>query len=176
MLLTWLAASVVMWGGHYLNVVIMASKNGIAFSGFHLTNTSWLANVPYWPFYMLFFVTGFLFAVPVFHPEKSKRLHPVISVIYLFTACVSCSVLGLYITFMASSPSSLNHFIRFTDPYHIISITPKTDQEIAGLLMWVPGCILYVVSSMGLLLPWYDSTFSSFKKENEANHHLEKTY
>jgi cytochrome c oxidase assembly factor CtaG len=32
----------------------------------------------------------------------------------------------------------------------------RTDQEIAGLMMWVPGCILYVISSVELLLHWYD--------------------
>ncbi|GAA4279647.1 hypothetical protein GCM10022260_00680 [Gaetbulibacter aestuarii] len=165
-----------MWGGHFLNAAMVASKSGMFESGIHAGQEKWLSAVPFWPMYILFFVTGFLFALPVFHPEKGKRLHPVKSVIYLFTACVSCSILGLYITFMASSPSVTNNFQMFSDPNHLISITPKTDQEIAGLLMWVPGCILYVISSMGLLLPWYDSTLSSYKKQKELNHHLKKSF
>jgi cytochrome c oxidase assembly factor CtaG len=32
----------------------------------------------------------------------------------------------------------------------------RTDQEIAGLMMWVPSCILYVISSVEILFHWYD--------------------
>ena len=162
--LTWIIASVVMWGGHFLNAARGAAESGIAISGISVSKHSWLAALPSFPFYLIFFAAGFVFALPVFNPKKDKRLHPVVSVIYLFTACVSCSVLGLYVTFMASSAAALDSITLFSDPNHFITITPKTDQEIAGLLMWVPGCILYVVSSMQLLLPWYDSKFPENKK------------
>ena len=44
-------------------------------------------------------------------------------------------------------------FATFRNP---MPMSVRTDQEIAGLMMWVPGCILYVISSVELLLHWYD--------------------
>jgi len=95
-------------------------------------------------------------ALPVFHPNKNKRLHPVKSVMYLFTACISCSILGLYVTFMASSTSMAEAIPVFASFRNPLPMSVRTDQEIAGLMMWVPSCILYVISSVEILFHWYD--------------------
>lgn len=44
----------------------------------------------------------------------------------------------------------------------------RTDQEIAGMLMWVPGCIFYVLLSMGILLRWYNDPVPPTEKSTES--------
>ena len=36
-----------------------------------------------------------------------------------------------------------------------LCITPGVDQQIAGLTMWVPGCLIYLTASMITLAQWY---------------------
>ncbi len=154
--ITWLIGAVTMWTGHFLSAAMMSSKNGLAICGISVPKNSWVAQIPEAPIYILLFLAGFLLALPVFHPNKAKRLQALKSVIYLFTACVSCSALGLYVTFMASSASMAEAIPFFATLRNPIPMSIKTDQELAGLMMWVPGCILYVISSIEILLHWYD--------------------
>jgi cytochrome c oxidase assembly factor CtaG len=39
-------------------------------------------------------------------------------------------------------------------------ISAAMDQQIGGLLMWVPGCLIYLTAIMGMFARWYaeDST------------------
>ena len=162
---TWILGSLTMWCGHFLSAAITSSKYGVVICGISAPANSWFTHIPQVAIYGLLFVAGFLFALPVFHPNRTKRLHPVKSVIYLFTACVSCATLGLYVTFMASSAAMaevIPAFYIFRNPF---PMSVKTDQELAGLMMWVPGCILYVIASVELLLPWYDENPVSNEKQ-----------
>ena len=157
-IVTWIIGGFSMWSGHFLSAAMMSSKYGLVICGINMTKNSFLLQIPEASIYILLFIAGFLLALPVFHPNKCKRLHPVKSVIYLFTACVSCSLLGLYVTFMANSASmaeAIPVFATFRNP---LPMSVRTDQELAGLLMWVPGCILYVLSSVEILLHWYDAS------------------
>ena len=154
---TWIIGALAMWIGHFLSATIMSSKYGLVICGINTPKNSWVTHIPEASIYSLLFIAGFLLALPVFHPNKMKRLHPVKSVIYLFTACVSCSSLGLYVTFMASSSSMLEAVPVFATFRNPIPMSVRADEELAGLLMWVPGCILYVVSSIEILLQWYDA-------------------
>ena len=155
-IITWIVGALTMWIGHFLSAAIMSSKYGLVICGISATKNSWVALIPEASIYSVLFIAGFLLALPVFHPNKTKRMHPVKSVVYLFTACVSCSALGLYVTFMASSASLAEAIPVFATYRNTIPMSVKTDQELAGLMMWVPGCILYVVSSVEILLYWYD--------------------
>lgn len=155
-IITWIIGALAMWMGHFLSAAMMSSKYGLVICGISATKNSWVSQIPEASIYSLLFVAGFLLALPVFHPNKTKRLHPLKSVVYLFTACVSCSALGLYVTFMASSASMSEAIPIFATYRNPIPMSVRTDQEIAGLMMWVPGCILYVVSSVVIMLHWYD--------------------
>ncbi|GGG49295.1 cytochrome c oxidase assembly protein [Bizionia arctica] len=164
-IITWVIGAIAMWTGHFLSAAMMSSKYGIAICGITASKNSWLAHFPETPVFVLLFVAGFLLALPVFHPNKSKRLHPLKSVVYLFTACVSCSALGLYVTFMANSASMLEAIPVFATFRNPVPMSVRTDQELAGLMMWVPGCILYVLSSVEIMLHWYDANPDIDKKQ-----------
>jgi cytochrome c oxidase assembly factor CtaG len=109
-----------------------------------------------------FVLIGVIFWWPVFAPVKSARLSPLASTLYLASACLGCSVLGMLITFAgaglypayANPPDSAGilSYIRSG-----LCITPGADQQIGGLTMWVPGCLIYLAASMVTVARWYAS-------------------
>jgi putative membrane protein len=106
-------------------------------------------------------VAGMLFSWSIISPVKKYRLPALNGVAYLFTACIGCSLLGLLITF---APAGMyRHFLSATDAYHLNDvilnkwqINQTMDQQIAGLIMWVPCCLLYVVYALYLLISWFN--------------------
>jgi cytochrome c oxidase assembly factor CtaG len=104
-------------------------------------------------------MAGILFAAPVLHPNKEYRMDALSGVVYLFTACIGCSLLGLLITFAPAG--TYHHFLSHHDPIGLnkiilrAGITQATDQQAAGLIMWVPCCLLYVSVAMYLLVQWF---------------------
>jgi len=82
-------------------------------------------------------LTGMVFWWPIFHPLKSRRLAPFPSIAYLFTACSACSLLGAWLTF---GP---------------VRVDSKDDQQLAGLIMWVPCCFIYLSAILATAARWF---------------------
>lgn len=106
-------------------------------------------------------IAGMLFCWPVINPYPQYRMEPLKSVLYLSTACVFCSLLGLMITF--SSIGTFTPYLHLSDNYGFLSmirnewkISVAADQQMAGLIMWVPCCFIYLTASMILLIKWFD--------------------
>ncbi len=104
-------------------------------------------------------VLGYIFIWPVYSPVRFMRLGPLESALYLFSACVGCTVLGIFITF---APAGMyTAFFTGADPVvrgMIVQdwgITSSIDQQVAGLIMWVPACIIYVTNILITLGRWY---------------------
>lgn len=105
-------------------------------------------------------VVGLIFWWPIFGPFAEYRLPPLKGVLYLFTACFCCSILGLVITFapagMYSYYGSIPDRIGFSSVVrNSWGITRGMDKQIAGLIMWVPGCFLYLGGALYLLREWF---------------------
>jgi cytochrome c oxidase assembly factor CtaG len=105
-------------------------------------------------------VMGIVFWWPVNAPLMEMRLPPLVSIAYLFSACVACTILGIIITF--SSVGLYPAYLNPNDTLGVLSlirngwgISPRIDQQIGGLLMWVPCCILYICVIMITLARWY---------------------
>jgi putative membrane protein len=106
---------------------------------------------------------GLMFWSPVAGPDKNRRLSPLVGVVYLFSACVGCTVLGILITF-APVGVVCPVYLHPPDPIGILQlvrgnwgITPAVDQKIGGLLMWVPACGIYLCGVIALLAKWYQT-------------------
>jgi cytochrome c oxidase assembly factor CtaG len=106
-------------------------------------------------------LSGIIFTAPVIHPCQKFRIGALIGVVYLFTACVGCSILGLLVTF--APVGTYQHFLSPTDEYGLNNIirqqwqiTQLKDQQAAGLIMWVPCCLIYVSGAMYLLMHWFE--------------------
>ena len=106
----------------------------------------------------LMLAAGVLFSWPLFGPVPGTHLHPLAGVLYLFTACVACSLLGMLITF-APFGTYLHYYeaanpVGF-DPHHAgpipFGLSLLDDQQAAGLIMWVPCCLIYLSGCLFLI-------------------------
>jgi putative membrane protein len=111
-------------------------------------------------------VLGLMFWRPIVG-APGARLPALLGVVYLFSACVGCTILGVLITF-APVGVVCPVYLHPVDRLGILpllrenwGITPKVDQQAGGLLMWVPACGIYVAGIMGLLGRWYRSSESN---------------
>ncbi len=104
---------------------------------------------------------GTAFWRQVIAPRDSDRLPPPTAVGYLFTACVACSVLGIIITlspvavcsvYTMPSMDRLGMLQTIRDDW---GLTPERDQQIGGLLMWVPMCLVYLSAIFAQMTRWY---------------------
>ena len=95
-------------------------------------------------------VMGSLFWWQVIAPRPEDRLSPLVAIGYLFTACAACSVLGIIITFAPVSvcPAFQNAGGKF-------GLTSERDQQIGGLLMWVPMCLIYASAILMQFARWH---------------------
>jgi putative membrane protein len=105
-------------------------------------------------------VLGWFFIWPVFSPISFRRLEPLQSSVYLFLACVGCTVLGILITFAPADmfsgsmqPENLNVLKMIQSDW---GISDSTDQMMGGLIMWVPACIIYLTNIMIVLFRWFN--------------------
>ena len=116
---------------------------------------------------------GLIFIWPVFTPLRLRKLDPLQSSIYLFLACVGCTALGILITF---SPSGLFTNEMTDMGVNIVTtvrsnwgMTMDMDQQIGGLIMWVPACLIYLSYVLITLFRWLSAQSSVEKTTREIN-------
>jgi putative membrane protein len=110
--------------------------------------------------HLMFLVTATIFWWPVLAPVPKLRMGTGSTVIYLFAAAASNTVLGIVITF-----APVGIYPAYIAPHDALSILPlirqswgisaAADQQIGGLLMWVPGCSIYFIGILIALIHWY---------------------
>jgi cytochrome c oxidase assembly factor CtaG len=86
-----------------------------------------------------FFLTALLFWWALVRPH-GRRLGAGLAVLYLFGAALQSTILGALLT-LARRPLYPGHF-ETTRPF---GLTPLEDQQLAGLLMWIPAGAIYLV-------------------------------
>jgi putative membrane protein len=113
--------------------------------------------------HLSFLITGVIFWWPVLAPVEEQRMAPLHSIAYLFSACVCCSLLGALLTF--TPPGAYPAYLNPDDHLGILRLVrttwgldPKTDQQLGGLLMWVPGCFVYLSGILATAARWYGAT------------------
>src|SRR5215510_11221850 len=124
----------------------------------HVVNAAQIASL---------LLLGAIFWRQILAPREEERMSPPAAVLYLFSACVACSILGILITF---SPVSVCP-IYAQPPADRIGIanliqsnwgiTPEKDQQIGGLLMWVPMCLVYLSAIVAQLARWFAHPLAS---------------
>jgi len=99
---------------------------------------------------------GTAFWWPILAPREESRLEPLSGVLYLFTACVACTLLGILITFSPVEVCSV--YAHPVDRIGVMALlrngwglTAAKDQQVGGLMMWVPACLVYGVGILGVL-------------------------
>jgi putative membrane protein len=71
------------------------------------------------------------------------------AVFYVFTTAVHTSILGAWLTFAPNLWYPL--YGVTTEPW---GLTPLEDQQLGGLIMWVPAGLTYLVAALALFYFW----------------------
>ena len=107
-----------------------------------------------------FLITSTIFWWPVLAPGGAGRLAPLPAVLYLVGAALAGSVLGIIVTFaqVGLYPAYLHPVDRFGIEPLIRNgwgFSPQTDQELGGLVMWIPGGLVYLWAILVVFARWY---------------------
>jgi putative membrane protein len=103
---------------------------------------------------------GTAFWWPLAATPHRRRVPPFAGIVYLFSACLACTVLGILVTF-----SPIEVCPAYAHPIDRLGVMPllreewgltaQRDQQLGGLLMWVPACLVYGAAILGQLARWY---------------------
>lgn len=102
---------------------------------------------------------GLAFWWPILGPRVDQRLPDMMAIAYLFIACVACTLLGVSITF--SPVVVCSAYGHAADPLGALplvrewGLTPAVDQQLGGLLMWIPGCTAYAGAILAIVARFY---------------------
>lgn len=143
--LAWALATATMWVWHLPALYVAALRDDRVHIGQHL----------------LFLATAALYWWPVVAPAGARgALAPWAAALYLFTGMAASSVLGILLTF--APPGLYPDYLRPADVLGILplvrdrwGLTPAADQQVGGLLMWIPGGFVYSLGLFGTLARWF---------------------
>lgn len=83
------------------------------------------------------------------------------SIIYLFTTAVHTGVLGALMAF-ARAP----WYPTYASGATAWGFTPMADQQLAGLIMWIPASVAYLIAALAIMRHWLrDSEWSVSEQE-----------
>ena len=96
-------------------------------------------------------VSGFLFWWVIIDPPPHRsRLHYGLRVLYLGLIVLPNTLLGAAITF--SDGLIYSAYADVAQPY---GLSLMTDQQLGGLMLWVPGDMMSIVASGIVMIMWY---------------------
>ena len=124
-----------LWGWHVPEAYAFAIRNDLVHLGMHFS----------------MFVTAILFWWPIIGPPPVRSpLSDPQRIIYLVLVVTPTAVLAAIITL-----SNSVIYTPYLDTPHHFTLTPTEDQRIGGLLMWIPGNIIYLATLTTLFLRWF---------------------
>jgi len=115
--------------------------------------------------HLVYLASGVVLWWPIAHPRcASARLGPLARILYLFAACLPNTALGavltfavapFYRTYMATTDPLGPEFGLFPLTRGAWGVSPLVDQQLGGLLMWVPGGLVYLGAIGVIFFRWY---------------------
>jgi putative membrane protein len=130
----WLLHAAALWGWHAPALFEAALENPRVHDLQHLT----------------FFITALIFWTALLRGRASTN--DGVSILYLFTTTVHSGVLGALIT-CAGHPW-FGHYLETAPDWGLSALE---DQQLGGLIMWVPASLVYVGAALYLLVRWIKS-------------------
>jgi len=103
-----------------------------------------------------FLGSALLFWWTVAHPVR--RSNRGVAIVALFTTAIHTAVLGALMTF-ARRP--------WYDVYASIGgVSPLADQQLAGMIMWIPASLAYLIAALAVMRRWLaDSELEPFRAQ-----------
>ncbi len=97
--------------------------------------------------HLSFLLTGLLFWWSLLYGQESKGRGA--AVLYVFTTALHTSILGALLTF-----APVLWYPAYASTAPAWGLSPIEDQQIGGLLMWVPGGVVYLMAGLALFAAW----------------------
>lgn len=96
--------------------------------------------------HLSFLLTALLFWWAVIHGPGAAAAYGM-AVLYLFTTAVHSSLLGVLITLAGRPLYGYEHTQSW-------GLTPLEDQQVGGLIMWIPAGVVYIVAGLAFTAGW----------------------
>jgi putative membrane protein len=101
--------------------------------------------------HLTFMATGILAWWPVLSPVKSQRLSYPGQLLYLFAMLFPTMGLGIFFSFFQHPLYS-----PYVAAPRLWGMSAVTDQQLGGLVMWMPGNAPYALAMAVILIRWFD--------------------
>ena len=96
--------------------------------------------------------SGFIFYWAVIDPKpRRSRIHYGVRVLYLGLIVLPNTLLGAAITFSRGII-----YTGYQDVHQPFNISLLTDQQLGGLLLWVPGDMMSILAAGIVMIMWYE--------------------
>lgn len=112
--------------------------------------------------HLSFFLSALVFWAALF--QQRAREQQGAAVLYLFVTTVHSSVLGTLITFAARP--WYDSYLLTTARWNLSALE---DQQLGGLIMWVPGSMVYIGAALALLARWILASDARFSTVDDRN-------
>jgi putative membrane protein len=127
----WWIHAVALWGWHLPSLFQATLQNEWIHTAQHLS----------------FFVSALLFWWALFYGGGRSGYGS--AVVYIFTTAIHTGILGALLTF-----SPLVIYPAYTATTPLWGLTPLEDQQLGGLIMWVPASLVYIAAGLALFAAW----------------------
>lgn len=97
--------------------------------------------------HLSFFLSALLFWWALFYAHGRRAYGS--GVLYIFTTAIHTGILGALLTF-APHP----WYAPYANTTQAWGLTPLQDQQIGGLIMWVPASLVYLAAGLYLFAAW----------------------
>jgi len=95
---------------------------------------------------------------------RQHALNYGLAVLYLFTTAIHSGLLGALLTFARTV-----WYPAYAGKTESWGLTPLEDQQLGGLIMWVPACTVYIVAGLALFAAWLrESETRVLRREAQA--------
>jgi putative membrane protein len=140
----WLIHAVVLWTWH-VPVLFQATRDSEFIHAFQ--HASFLSS-------------ALLFWWAILH-GRQRAIGFGVAVLYMFTTALHSGLLGALLTFTRTIWYPI--YANTTQPW---GLTPLEDQQLGGLIMWIPAGLVYIIAGLALFAGWLRE---SEKRSEDAN-------
>lgn len=127
----WWGYAITMWGWHLPWLYGLALRDPLVHDLQHLS----------------FFVSACAFWQLSLSPRRAQRVSEPMAIAMLFTTTMHATILGV---FMTVAPTAW--YPEYFGRSELWGLTPLEDQQLAGLIMWMPACAGYLLAAIWLFV------------------------
>jgi cytochrome c oxidase assembly factor CtaG len=140
----WIHAAAI-WAWHIPYLFDLTLRSNLAHSAQHLS----------------FFLSALVFWWSLFYAHGRRTYGA--GVLYVFTTAIHTGILGALLTF--SSRPWYSPYLLTTEAW---GYTPLEDQQLGGLIMWVPASLVYLAAGLYLFSAWLKESDAALVRASRA--------